>query len=84
MEWAIFLVQVGVYGAMLSQLVTGIEDYRQFFAVGLVIMITFDMASHTGRHFVEHAHEGRLPYLLSLPISRAKLFLKLLCRGEQN
>ncbi|UCH31983.1 MAG: hypothetical protein JSV05_00895 [Candidatus Bathyarchaeota archaeon] len=81
MEWAIFLVQVGVYGAMLSQLVTGIEDYRKFFAVGLVIMITFDMASHTGRHFVEHAHEGRLPYLLSLPISRAKLFLTIALQG---
>jgi hypothetical protein len=81
MEWAVFLVQVGVYGAVISQLVTGIDDYRRFFAVGLVIMITFDMASHTGRHFVEHAHEGRLPYLLSLPISRSKLFLAIAGRG---
>ena len=71
MQWAVFLIQVGVYGAIISQLVSiqGL-DYRQFFAVGLVIMIAFEMASHTGRHFVEHAHEGRLPYLLSLPISR--------------
>ncbi|MCK4313800.1 hypothetical protein KAW04_03430, partial [Candidatus Bathyarchaeota archaeon] len=46
-----------------------------------VIMITFDMASHTGRHFVEHAHEGRLPYLLSLPISRSKLFLTIALQG---
>jgi len=81
MEWTVFLVQVGVYGVIISQLVTGINDYRRFFAVGLVIMITFDMASHTGRHFVEHAHEGRLPYLLSLPISRSKLFLAIALQG---
>lgn len=81
MEWVVFLVQVGVYGAMISQLVTGIDNYSNFFAVGLVIMITFDMAAHTGRHFVEHAHEGRLPYLLSLPISRLKLFLTIALQG---
>lgn len=81
-EWVVFLVQAGVYGAMISQLVNipGL-DYRQFFAVGLVIMIAFHMASHTGRHFVEHAHEGRLPYLLSLPISRSKLFLAIAFQG---
>jgi hypothetical protein len=83
MEWAVFLVQVGVYGAIITQLVTAqaISDYRQFYAVGLVIMITFEMGSHTGRHFVEHAHEGRLPYLLSLPISRTQLFLTIALQG---
>jgi hypothetical protein len=79
--WLVFLVRIGIYGAMISQLVTGIEDYSSFFAVGLVIMITFDMASHTGRHFVEHAHEGRLPYLLSLPMPRSKLFLTIALQG---
>lgn len=83
MEWAVFLVQVGIYGAIITQLVArqAIADYRQFYAVGLVIMITFEMGSHTGRHFVEHAHEGRLPYLLSLPISRAQLFLTIALQG---
>jgi len=80
-EWTIFLIQVGIYAAIISQLVTGVDNYRQFLAVGLVIMITFDMASHTGRHFVEHAHEGRLPYLLSLPVSRSKLFLSIALQG---
>lgn len=83
-EWIMFLIQVGIYGAIISQLVTVPElenNYRQFFAVGVVIMITFDMASHTGRHFVEDAHEGRLPYLLSLPISRSQLFLSIALQG---
>ena len=81
--WVVFLVRIGIYGAMISQLVTvaEIEDYNSFFAVGLVIMVTFDMASHTGRHFVEHAHEGRLPYLLSLPMPRSKLFLTIALQG---
>jgi ABC-type transport system involved in multi-copper enzyme maturation permease subunit len=30
---------------------------------------------------VEAAHEGRLPYLLSLPISRSKLFLSIAVKG---
>jgi hypothetical protein len=83
LEWAVFLVQVGVYGVMISQLVktSAIADYRPFFAIGLVIMLTFDMGTHTGRHFVEDAHEGRLPYMLSLPISRTQLFLSTAFRG---
>jgi ABC-type polysaccharide/polyol phosphate export permease len=81
MEWITFTIQLGIYGALISQLVTGVSNYQQFYAVGFVIMMTFDIGSHTGRHFVEHAHEGRLPYLLSLPISRSKLFLSIALQG---
>lgn len=81
MEWVTFTIQLAIYGALISQLVTGIGDYQQFYAVGFVVMMTFNIGSHTGRHFVEHAHEGRLPYLLSLPISRAKLFLSIALQG---
>ena len=81
MEWITFTIQLGIYGALISQLVTGIDNYQQFYAIGFVVMLTFDVGSHTGRHFVEHAHEGRLPYLLSLPISRSKLFLSIALQG---
>ncbi|HML03988.1 MAG TPA: ABC transporter permease [Candidatus Bathyarchaeia archaeon] len=80
-EWTTFLIQAGIYSAIISQLVNGVANYRQFYVVGLMIMITFDMASHTGRHFVEDAHEGRLPYLLSLPISRSQLFMTVALQG---
>jgi ABC-type polysaccharide/polyol phosphate export permease len=80
-EWILFGLQLAVYGALISRLVTGITDYLQFYAVGFVVMMTFDIGSHTGRHFVEHAHEGRLPYLLSLPISRRTLFLAITLQG---
>jgi hypothetical protein len=81
--WTTFLIQAGIYSAIISQLVTatGIGNYRQFYVVGLMIMITFDLAAHTGRHFVESAHEGRLPYLLSLPISRSQLFATVAIQG---
>jgi ABC-type polysaccharide/polyol phosphate export permease len=83
MEWITFIIQLGIYGALISQLVIAPEigDYQQFLAVGFIVMLTFDIGSHTGRHFVEHAHEGRLPYLLSLPISRSKLFLSIALQG---
>ncbi|MDH7564748.1 MAG: ABC transporter permease [Candidatus Bathyarchaeota archaeon] len=81
MEWVVFGIQLAVYGALISRLVTSMADYLQFYAVGFVIMMTFEIGSHTGRHFVEHAHEGRLPYLLSLPIPRWKLFLTVALQG---
>jgi len=81
MQWVTFTIQLAIYGALISQLVTGVKNYQQFYAIGFVVMMTFDMGSHTGRHFVEHAHEGRLPYLLSLPIPRSKLFLSIALQG---
>ncbi len=83
MEWLLFGLQLAVYGSLISRLVTATEmpNYFQFYAVGFVVMMTFDIGSHTGRHFVEHAHEGRLPYLLSLPIPRRTLFLAITLQG---
>ena len=83
MEWFTFAIQLFIYGALISQLVSAPEvgNYQQFYAVGYIVMITFEVGSHTGRHFVEHAHEGLLPYFLSLPISRTKLFLAITLQG---
>lgn len=84
LQWFTFSMQLFIYGAILAQLVNapalnGI--YQQFYAVGFIVMMTFEIGSHTGRHFVEHAHEGSLPYLLSLPVSRSKLFLAIALQG---
>jgi len=83
LQWFTFTIQLFIYGAIISQLVKAqaIGNYQQFYAVGFVVMMTFDIGSHAGRSFVEHAHEGRLPYLLSLPISRSKLFLAITLQG---
>ncbi len=83
LQWFTFTIQLFIYGALISQLVTATEigNYQQFYAVGFLVMMTFDIGSHAGRDFVEDAHEGRLPYLLSLPISRSKLFLATALKG---
>lgn len=85
MQWFTSIVQLLIYAALINQIMTaGIvspADYQQFYAVGFIIIMTFDIGSHAGRQFVEHAHEGRLPYLLSLPISRSKLFLSIALQG---
>jgi ABC-type multidrug transport system permease subunit len=71
LAWALFGLQLVIYGSMMSRLVgTHLPDYYYFYGVGLMIIIVFDSAADVGRHFVEHAHEGELPYFLALPVSR--------------
>ena len=71
LAWALFGLQLTVFGSMMSKLVgTKLPNYYYFYGVGLMIIIVFDSAADVGRHFVEHAHEGELPYFLSLPVSR--------------
>ncbi len=71
LSWALFGMQLAVYGSLMSRLVSvKVPDYFFFYAIGLMVIIVFDSGADVGRHFVEHAHEGELPYFLSLPISR--------------
>jgi ABC-type transport system involved in multi-copper enzyme maturation permease subunit len=86
LQWFTSIVQLLIYAALINQIMSpGVisppANYQQFYAVGFIIIMTFDIGSHAGRQFVEHAHEGRLPYLLSLPISRSKLFLSIALKG---
>ncbi len=71
LSWALFGMQIAIYGSLMSRLVSvNVPDYFFFYAIGLMVIIVFDSGADVGRHFVEHAHEGELPYFLSLPISR--------------
>jgi len=72
LSWALFALQISIYGSLMSKLVstTKLPDYFFFYAIGLMVIIVFDSGADVGRHFVEHAHEGELPYFLSLPVSR--------------
>jgi len=88
MQWFTSVVQLLIYAALIREIMSpnvistlSPANYQQFYAVGFIIILTFDIGSHAGRQFVEHAHEGRLPYLLSLPISRSKLFLSIALKG---
>ena len=69
--WALFALQITIFGSLMSRLVSGkVEDYLFFYSIGLMVITVFDSGASVGRNFVEHAHEGELPYYLSLPISR--------------
>lgn len=69
--WALFALQITVYGSLMSRLVSGtVQNYLFYYSIGLMVITVFDSGASIGRHFVEHAHEGELPYYLSLPISR--------------
>jgi len=82
--WFFFGFQYFVYGQLVSRLVGSNlpnSNYYLYYGTGLLIIMTFNVASWSGRRFVEGAHEGRLRYILSLPIRRGELFLEQLMLG---
>lgn len=81
LQWVIFGLQILVYGALISKLIVTVPDYLQFYAVGYIVILIFDVATIAGRRFVELGHSGKLPYLLSLPIPRWKLFVATAMQG---
>jgi ABC-2 type transport system permease protein len=83
--WALFFVQMTIYGSLMGSLVgSNIPDYFFFYAIGLMIITVFDGGSQVGRHLVENAHSGELPYYLSLPISRRGFLAALSLYGIAN
>jgi ABC-type polysaccharide/polyol phosphate export permease len=80
-DWFFFGFQFFIYGEILSKLVVTLPDYLFYYGTGLLILMSFNVASWSGRRFVESAHEGRLRYLLSLPITRGEMFLEQLLMG---
>jgi len=83
LSWALFGLQLAIYGSLMSELVA-VEDYFFFYSIGLIVIIVFESAADLGRHFVENAREGELPYFLSLPISRRGLFAANALYGATN
>src|SRR5438046_4703690 len=49
-----------------------------------MIIVVFESAEDVGRHFVEHAHEGELPYFLYLPVSRSGFLVAQAIYGVVN
>lgn len=80
-SWFYFAIQFFAYGAIITQLVVSVNNYFVYYGAGLIVLSSFNIASWAGRRFVEFAHEGRLKYLLSLPISRRNLFIEQIIHG---
>lgn len=81
LSWVYFAFQFAVYGHLISRLVVVVDNYLFYYASGLLLIIVFNSASWAGRDFVESAHEGRLRYLLSIPITRSQFFLERILLG---
>jgi ABC-type polysaccharide/polyol phosphate export permease len=80
-HWFYFAFQFFVYGEIISRLVVTLNNYLFYYSSGLLILLSFNVASWAGRRFVESGHEGRLRYLLSLPLHRNELFLEQILQG---
>ncbi len=80
-DWFFFGFQFFIYGVILSKLIVTLSNYLFYYGTGLLVLMSFNVASWSGRRFVESAHEGRLRYLLSLPITRGEMFLEQLLLG---
>jgi ABC-type polysaccharide/polyol phosphate export permease len=61
-----------------------VPNYLFFYAIGVMVVTVFDGGAQVGRHLVEHAHSGELPYYLSLPISRSGFLAALSLYGVAN
>jgi ABC-type polysaccharide/polyol phosphate export permease len=80
-HWIYFGFEFFIYGALISKLIVSLPNYLYYYGTGLLILVSFNVASWSGRRFVESAHEGRLRYMLSLPMKRSDLFLEQLELG---
>ncbi|MBI3860123.1 MAG: ABC transporter permease [Thaumarchaeota archaeon] len=80
-QWAFFAFQYFVYGQLVSKLVVSVPNYYFYYGTGLLIIMTFNISTWAGRRFVEGAHEGRLRYILSLPLRRGEFFLEQVLMG---
>ena len=80
-QWLFFTFQYFVYGQLVSRLVVSIPEYYVYYGTGLLIIMTFNVSAWAGRRFVEGAHEGRLRYVLSLPLRRGEFFLEQVLMG---
>src|SRR5437899_12848340 len=71
LAWALFGLQIAVFGSLMSKLVsTAVPAYFLLYAIWLMVITVLDSGADVRRHFVKHAHEGKLPYFPSLPSSR--------------
>jgi len=85
LSWALFALQLAIYGSLISRLVgSNLPNYFFFYSIGLMIIVVFESAEDVGRHFVEHAHEGELLYFLSLPVSRSGFLVAQAIYGVVN
>jgi ABC-2 type transport system permease protein len=75
MRWFYAIVQIGIFGLAISRLVTAMQDYYTYYAMGVIVMTMYSVAIFTGYEIYDEADEGYTEYLLSIPLTRRELVL---------
>ncbi len=74
MRWFFVLVQIGLFGLIISQLVI-VPNYFEYYATGVMVMTLYSVAIFIGYAIYEEADSGVVEYLLSLPLKRTELVI---------
>jgi len=75
MRWFFAIVQIGIFGLAISRLITAMQDYYTYYAMGVIVMTMYSVAIFTGYEIYDEADDGYTEYLLSIPLTRRELVL---------
>lgn len=75
MRWFFVIVQIGIFGFAISRIVTAMQGYYYYYAMGVIVMTMYSVAIFTGYEIYDEADEGFTEYLLCLPLTRRELVL---------
>jgi ABC-2 type transport system permease protein len=75
MRWFFAIVQIGIFGLAMSRIITVMQDYYTYYAMGVIVMTMYSVAIYTGYEIYDEADDGYTEYLLSIPLTRRELVL---------
>jgi ABC-2 type transport system permease protein len=75
MRWFYAIIQIGIFGLAISRIVTVMQDYYTYYAMGVIVMTMYSVAIYTGYEIYDEADLGYTEYLLSIPLTRRELVL---------
>lgn len=75
MRWFFVVVQIGIFGLAISRIIVVMQNYYDYYAMGVIVMTMYSVAIFTGYEIYDEADDGFTEYLLALPITRRELVL---------
>jgi len=75
MRWFFAIVQICIFGLAISRIITVMQDYYHYYAMGVIVMTMYSVAIFTGYEIYDEADDGYTEYLLSIPLTRRELVL---------
>jgi len=75
MRWFFVIVQIAIFGLAISRIVVVMDNYYNYYAMGVMVMTMYSVAIFTGYEIFDEAEDGFTEYLLSLPLTRRELVL---------